>query len=348
MRILKAEETASVPNITQEHTPNSKLQTPNSTPHSAGDLKNLVVEDPFAVNDFGFDKAMRDLDQLSSGIPAFDAMKSLDSWDTPKSENPAALPEWDTPFSYPISGYRTAQDRPTSQVHDTPAHHATPGVAPRTSRRKQPYTNKLLTQAPPQLDALMTGEPVGKMGSKPRRAAGQVSSAEEDLLVPPAQQCVPPVIPKMPPPSAKALLVETAPFSQADLGSDKISVRKAKRHQLQYLIEKGLSPKEIAAHLEMPVGEAELIFSLHKRNRLQASGERLQASDFRLQKEASSLNPEVRSPKSEDLSPQPEARSPRVIAAEHVLMPEKVPDKTTPSKRQFRVIKNDDGEQVAG
>ena len=327
MRILKAEETAPVPNISQEATPHSTLQTPNSAPHGTGDLKNLVVEDPFAVNDFSFDKAMRDLDQLSSGIPAFDAMKSLDSWDTPKSESPASLPEWDTPLSYPISGFRTAQDRPTSQVHDTQAHHATPGVTSRTSRRKQTYTNKLLAQAPPQLDALMTGEPVGKMGSKPRRAAGQASSVEEDLPAPP-------VIPKMPPPNAKALLVETAPFSPADLGGDIISVRKAKRHQLQYLIEKGMSPREIAAHLEMPVGEVELIFSLHKR-----SG--LQASDFRLQEEASNISPEAQ-------SPQPEVQSPRVIAAEHVLMPEKVPSKATQSKRRFRVIKNDDGEQVAG
>jgi hypothetical protein len=278
-----------------------------------------VVEDPFAENDFGFDKAMSDLDQLSSSIPAFDAMRSLDSWDTPKwetqkSESPATLPEWDTPLSYPISGYQTAQDHPTPQVHDTPVHNATS----RTSRRKKTYTNKLLTQAPPQLDTLMTDEHVGKMGSKPRRVAGQTSPIDDEPLVPP-------MIPKMPPPNAKALFVESIPFSQPEAGLDNISVRKGRRHQLQYLIEKGMSPKEIAAHLEMPVGEVELIFSLHKR----LSGETAKA---------------VQQP----LTDEPPASSPRVIAAEQVAVPEKASGKATSPKRRFKVIKNDDGEQVAG
>ena len=221
-------------------------------------------------------------------------MQSLDSWDTtPKSECPASLPEWDTPLSYPISDYRPAQDRPTPLIHDTLVHH----ITSRTSPRKKTYTNKLLTQAPPQLDTLMTNEPVGKMGSKPRHMAGQASLIEDDTLVPPAQQCVPPIIPKSPPPNAKALVVETAPFSQADMGTDKISVRKAKRHQLQYLIEKGMSPKEIAAHLEMPVGEVELIFSLHKR----LSGETAKAIQYPLTNEEPVM-------------------SPRIIAAENIVM----------------------------
>jgi len=299
-----------------EDTPNSSLHQSGASPHAnfspndPGDLKNFVVEDPFEVGDFGFDKAMRDLDQLSSSIPTFDAMRSLDSWGTPKSESSGSIPEWDTPLAYPISGYLAAHDRPspTPQSPDTPTHTA----LSRTRRRKTTYTNKLLTQAPPQLDALMTVEPVGKMGSKPRRVAGQSSNIEDDSFVPPAQQCAPPVIPKSPPPNAKAILVESAPFLQADIGTDKISVRKAKRHQLQYLIEKGMSAKEIAAHLEMPVGEVELIFSLHKR-----SG--LQTPDLGLQEEASSANPEARIPKPENLS----------------------------SQRRFKIIKND-GERVTG
>jgi hypothetical protein len=240
-------------------------------------------------------------------------MRSLDSWDTPKSENPAPLPEWDTPLSYPISGYRTVQDHPTPQVPDSQAHN----IMSRTSRRKKTYTNKLLTQAPPQLDALMTDEPVGRMGSKPHRVAGQASPIDDEPLVPP-------VIPKTSPPNAKALLVETAPFSQADIGADMIAVRKGRRHQLQYLIEKGMSPKEIASHLEMPVGEVELIFSLHKR----LSGETAKTA---------------RQPLSDD----PPLSSPRVIAAKNVVMPEKTTGKTTPPKRRFKVIKNDYGEQVA-
>ena len=336
MRILKAEETYFP---LQTGVQDAGL---NSTSPDPGDLKNLVIEDPFAVNDFGFDKAMRDLDQLSSSIPAFDAMPSLDVWDTPKVESPASLPntslpntslpnislpntplpEWDTPLSYPISDDRPAQDRPTPQVHDTPTYHPAHNVASRTSPRKKIYTNKLLTQAPPQLDALMTDKPVGKMGSKPRRTVGQTSRIEDDSPVPP-------VIPKSPPPNAKALIVETSPFSQADIGADKISVRKTKRHQLQYLIDKGMSPKEIAAHLEMPVGEVELIFSLH--NRFQASGERLRASDSRLQDEVAKVESEVRSPK-------PEARS-----ETRSLKPEALP-----SKRRFKIIKNDDAEQVPG
>jgi len=333
MRILKHEETApvfdnsqsfpiqNVPTPEVNTTPHSTLHIPHSS-HDPGDMKNLVVEDPFAVNDFGFDKAMRDLDQLSSSIPAFEAMRSLDVWDTLKSENPASLPkatlpEWDTPLSYPISGYRPAQDRLTPQVHDTPTYHAVHGVASRTSPRKKTYTNKLLTQAPPQLDALMTDEPVGKMGRKQRRTAGQTSGFEDDPLVPP-------MIPKSLPPNAKALLVETAPFSQADIGSDKISVRRGKRHQLQYLIEKGMSAKEIASHLEMPVGEVELIFSLHKR----LSGETTKAIQQPLTDEAPTV-------------------SPRVIAAEHVAALEKTTGKATSSKRRFKVIKSDDGEQVA-
>ena len=318
MRILKAEETTTATNITHEGIPHSalphsgdcggvppsspahchSLHTPHS-PHDPGDIKNLVVEDPFAVGDFGFDKAMRDLDQLSSSIPTFDAMRSLDSWDTPKSESPASLPEWDTPLSYPISDYRPAQDRPTPPIHDTPAPNAVHSVASKTNRRKTTYTNKLLTQAPPQLDTLMTNKPVGKMGSKPRRMSGQASPNENAPLVPP-------MIPKSPPPSAKALFVESPPLIQTEVGDDKISIRKGRRHQLQYLIEKGMSPKEIAAHLEMPVGEVELIFSLHKRNRLQAS-------DSRLQEEVAKSEPEARSPR-------PEAQSPRIIAAENIVM----------------------------
>ena len=311
--------------ITIEDTPRPTIPTPLSiplspshpmshSPHDPGDLKNLVVEDPFAEGDFGFDKAMRDLDQLSSSIPAFDAMRSLDSWDTSKSDSPASFPEWDRPLSYSVSGYRTVTDAPVPQVHDTPEHHA----ASKTSRRKNTYTNKLLTQAPPQLDTLMTGEPVGRMGSKPRHVAGQSPPAHDEPLVPP-------VIPKMPPPNAKALVVESLPFAQAETGFDKISVRRGRRHQLQYLIEKGMSPKEIAAHLEMPVGEVELIFSLHKR----LSGETAKTAP-------------------QPLADKEPASFPRIIAAENVVMPEKVIGKTATPPRRFRVIKSDDGEQVTG
>ena len=329
MRIIKQEEASPVVDISQNvsslevtattarTTPHSTLETP-STPHDPADLNNLVVDDPFATNDFGFDKAMRDLDQLSSSIPAFDAMRSLDSWDTPKCESSALLPEWDTPLSYPISGYRTVQENPTPQVHDTPAHH----VASRTSHRKKNYTNKLLTQAPPRLDSLMTDEIVGKMGSKPHRGIGQTLPDDDNTLVPP-------MIPKIPPPDAEALFIESVPLLQTEVGLENISVRKGRRYQLQYLIEKGMSPKDIAAHLEMPVGEVELIFSLHKR----LSGETTNT---------------VQQPLADDATASEPVASPRVIAAELVAMPEKATGKTTSAKRRFRVIKHDDGEQVAG
>ena len=257
--------------------PDETLTDPPQSMSPPGDLQNLVVEDPFAESNFGFDKAMRDLHHLSSSIPTFDAASLPDA--QPNDAAPSALPEWDTPLSYPISGYRNPTSNPMSRTHVLPSEIASIGktsISPNSStntslRRKSTYTNKLLTQAPPQLDALMTDEPVRKMGSKPRSPAGQeptASSYHDEPLAPPS-------IPKITPPSAHDFLAESIPFSQTEPRLDKIAVRRAKRHQLQYLIDKGMSPKEIAAHLEMPLGEVELIFSLHRE---QGSGNRDQRS----------------------------------------------------------------------
>ncbi|MCL2117029.1 MAG: DUF2802 domain-containing protein [Planctomycetaceae bacterium] len=318
VHIIKSDETDTESSVSQK-VPVPQNNVPSNDP---ADFKNIIIEDPFAVNDFGFDKAMRDLDQLTASLPTFNA------WDTPISESSSSgmsantevgqnrelplspLPEWDSPVSYPISDYRSAQEQPPDELlhgRRLLPDQLSPGLP---SRRKTTYTNKLLTQVPPQLDMLMTDEPVRKMGSKPLRIIRQESTPPAD-----DEPLAPPVIPKLPPPNAQAILVESAPFSQAEVGLDKIAVRKAKRHQLQYLIEKGLSPKEIAAHLEMPVGEVELIFSLHKR----LSGE--------------SAKP-VRQPLTDTPAPisTPPTRRPRVISAENVVMGDR----------------EKDGEQVAG
>ncbi len=341
MRILKQEETTFDPrNVKKSHAA-------SDDPANPAHLKNIVVEDPFAESDFGFDRAMRDLDQLSSNIPTFNSMASLDAWDMPQNDTsntlPVAasnhiadaesipnaiplhtggtstppLPEWDMPMSYPIADYRNdvetavRPNEPPSQGYGTPG--GTPAGASESGkpgRRKKNYTNKLLTQSPPQIDTLMTGETVRKMGSRPHRATGQnaESSAQDELLAPP-------MIPQSPPPSAQTLLAEGAPFSPSETGLDKIAVRKAKRHQLHYLIEKGMSPKDIAAHLEMPVGEVELIFSLHKR----LSGETAKTT---------------RQPLA-DTPSQP----PRIIAADNIAVTENADDQEANNSR--------DGEQVA-
>ena len=259
---------------------NVSVQANNDIPVEPRDINHIEVEDPFAVNDFGFDKAMRDLDQLTANLPAFDAMQPLDAWDTPTSEThsaltpnretdqdadttPAPLPTWDMPMSYPISDYRSATDseKPTPYSLDSAFHETPSEIHKMPIRRKSNYTNKLLMQEPPQLDTLMTDEPVRKMGSKPHRSTGQAANLPAN-----DESFAPPVIPTIPPPNAQSILVESTPLYQTEeSGLDKMAVRKAKRHQLQFLIEKGMSPKEIASHLEMPVGEVELIFSLHKR-----------------------------------------------------------------------------------
>ncbi|MCL2625052.1 MAG: DUF2802 domain-containing protein, partial [Planctomycetaceae bacterium] len=287
-------------------------------------------EDPFAINDFGFDKAMRELEQLTANIPAFDAMPPLDmpsqdAWDTPKNELDSGvpdteigqntdaafstLPQWDTPMSYPISEYRSAADnrKPMPYSLDTAFHDTLTDIntLPDTPvRRKSTYTNKLLTQVPPQLDTLMTDEPVRKMGSKPHRLIGQATIVPVD-----DEPLALPVIPKAPPPNAQSILVESTPYYQADeSGLDKMAVRKAKRHQLQYLIERGMSPKEIAAHLEMPVGEVELIFSLHKR----LTGEAAMTTRQPL----TDSQPHINAPAHTGTP----MRRPRIIAAENVIV----------------------------
>jgi hypothetical protein len=144
---------------------------------------------------------------------------------------------------------------------------------------------------------------------------------------------VPPMIPNIPPPNAQAFLVESTPYSLPDAGLDNLAVRKAKRHQLQYLIEKGMSPKEIAAHLEMPVGEVELIFSLHKR----LSGEATKTA---------------RQPLESRLASGSSTRS-RVIPAENVVMNNHATTgSSAKSGRRFKVVSDhnighDDGEEVA-
>ena len=355
VHILKQEEIAVDPIILQHVTePEDNANPVDSVdlvdsgnmdnPGDPSDFHHLVVEDPFAVNDFGFDKAMRDLEQLTSSLPAFDEMLSLDYGDTPASKTHSGglfssseisqdtgstlspLPKWDSPMSYSISDYRsvTGSEMPTSYnldaaLHDTPTDHNTLPDMP--IRRKTPYTNKLLTQVPPQLDTLMTDEPVRRMGSKTLRGIGQVTdipAVDDD------EPFAPPEIPNFPPPNAHSILVESTPFAQAEeSGLDKMAVRKAKRHQLQYLIEKGMSPKEIAAHLEMPVGEVELIFSLHKR----LSGEAAKAVS----------QPLTDTPKPTGMT----TRRPRIIAAENIVVTDNATEAVAPStrKQRFKVIR---------
>lgn len=303
-------------------------------------LNNIVVEDPFVENDFGFNKAMFELDQLSSGIPGLDPIRPVDRaesrYDMTGDGDREPLSDWETPMSYPIGDYRADSGKRDQNPVSSPrqsnfeplsnhlSHDLLADRPDQDVRRRTSYTNKLLTQPPPQLDSLMTNETVRKMGSKPYRAASAHDSADDSHDEEPL---VPPMIPKMPPPSAQTILVESAPYSQAKNELDKIAVRKAKRHQLQYLIEKGMSPKEIAAHLEMPVGEVELILSLHKR---------LSGETGKTAKEPLTDSPIV---------------SKRIIPAEHVV----VENETAPEQRRFHVVTGsdddfnepDDGEQVA-
>ena len=284
-------------------------------------LNNIVIEDPFVESDFGFDKAMHELDQLSSNIPDFGPIPTFDHHETsqdsfsPMSGLPPMSSDWEPPMSYRIGDYRVGvtNDKLSDNLFSEP---------PNTGTRRRPgYTNKLLTQTPPQIDSLMTNETVRKMGSKPNRANSANDPTNDEPLVPP-------MIPKMPTPNAQAILTESAPYFRAKNELDKIDVRKAKRHQLQYLIDKGMSPKEIAAHLEMPVGEIELILSLHNR---------LSDKTGKVSKKARNDSP---------------VTSKNIIPAEQVI----IENDATSGRRKFHIIREsddediratDDGEQVA-
>jgi hypothetical protein len=92
-----------------------------------------------------------------------------------------------------------------------------------------------------------------------------------------------------------------------------------------------MSPKEIAAHLEMPVGEVELIFSLHKR----LSGETAKSAR-QLPADVAVLRPA-----NENEPP------PRIIAAENVDLGGNqavMPESGASSERRFQVVGHDDGD----
>ena len=320
VKIIRQEETVIEPPLSKIDTKN--IVSPNDIQNDdLAHLNNLVIEDPFAESDFGFDKAMHELDQLSSNIPDFGPIPTFEHRETPHdsfspmSGLPPMSSDWETPMSYPIGDYRTGvtNGRLSDNLFSDPQNTGT--------RRRPGYTNKLLTQTPPQIDSLMTNETVRKMGSKPNRANSANDPANDEPLVPP-------MIPKMPPPNAQVILTESAPYFRAKNELDKIDVRKAKRHQLQYLIDKGMSPKEIAAHLEMPVGEVELILSLHNRH----SDKTGKAS-----KKTRSDSPNA---------------SKRIIPAEQVI----IENDATSGRRRFHIVREsddeniretDDGEQVA-
>jgi len=317
VKIIRQEETVIEPPVAKIATKN--ITSPNDIQNDdLAHLNNIVIEDPFAESDFGFDKAMHELDQLSSNIPDFGPIPTFEHRETlhedfsPVSGLPPMSSDWKTPMSYPISDYRTgvANNRLSDNALASNLFSDTPNMG---TRRRPGYTNKLLTQTPPQIDSLMTNDTVRKMGSKPNRANSANDSANDEPLVPP-------MIPKMPPPSAQVILTESAPYFRAKNELDKIDVRKAKRYQLQYLIDKGMSPKEIAAHLEMPVGEVELILSLHNR----------------LSDKTGDASKKTRN----DLP----NTSKKIIPAEQVI----IENDAISGRRKFHIVReNDDGEQVA-
>ena len=387
IRIIKQEETeVGVParDLTAATSPTANTASQNASQVGTIDdlahLNNIVIEDPFVENDFGFNRAMRELDELSAKIPAFSppaemtqstANLTQQSLTQQPGDHSSALPplsDWGAPISYPISAYgelsgesadeipeRTgnietqgntyspshkpphqtnvspiANDLPMTNRFPTTDERLTETVVAKSSARKRSYTNKILSQPPPQLDSLMTNDTVRKMGSKPLRTVrdGDVANAaafDEPL--------VPPMIPKTPPPSAQTILSESAPFSPPENDFDKIAVRKAKRHQLHYLISKGMSPKDIAAHLEMPVGEVELILSLHKR----LSGEAGKAARQALAND----KPADSAGTHEPISP---VTPKGIIPAEYVVI--QTDDIETASKlRQFNVIRAENDEE---
>lgn len=359
MRIIKQEETEI--NASGGSAFISKSGLKGNAVDELAHLNEIVIEDPFVESDFGFNRAMRELDELSSKIPAF--VPPCDISQTtgkPALEQPAPhesamppLPDWDSPVSYPISSYAKSTkgnanintdltDRPESRTNPTSSMAADDAngnpseknkTVARPAARKRSYTNKILSQSPPQIDSLMTNDIVRKMGSKPLRATRDENTAQglaED------EALAAPVIPKITPPSAKTILVEGAPYSPPETELDKIAVRKAKRHQLHYLISKGMSPKDIAAHLEMPVGEVELILSLHKR----LSGET--AQNIRRPLTDGSPDRPVSLPEESVKATVPKG----IIPAEHVAIQTAANNDVASNPRPFHVVSAESNDEI--
>jgi hypothetical protein len=279
----------------------------SSTDSLISNMSEMVVEDPFAESDFGLTRAIHELDQLTAKIPTFDSMQSLErttaiptqtsqqNLPQEQAQSEQALPieitpleSWNTPSLYPMS-YSISDYQKTQSEHDSSLCHSdksdfSPIVFPtqksfssghttvirgefldesfaqnntanksNSLKNRKFYTNKILSQSAPQIDSLITDEPTQKMGSDP-------------------QPLTPPIIRPVSPPNARQILSEGEAYLPIDI--QELNARRTKRHQLQYLLQKGMSPKEIAAYLEMPVGEVELLVSLQ--NRL--SGENAKAA----------------------------------------------------------------------
>jgi hypothetical protein len=217
----------------------------------------------------------------------------------------APLESWNTPSSYPmsysISDYQTTQNMPSDRdsslfhsenndfspiafptqkrfssghtsffhedfIKEQPAQNNTANKNHSLKNRKF-YTNKILSQSAPQIDSLMTDELSQKMGSDP-------------------QPLTPPVIRQVSPPNARQILSEGESYLPVDV--QELNAPRIKRRQLQYLLQKGKSLKDIAAYLEMPVGEVELLMSLQ--NRLSGENARVASSDNSNKKTVSGKN----------------------------------------------------------
>jgi hypothetical protein len=272
---------------------------------SVSNMSEMVVEDPFAESDFGLTRAIHELDQLTARIPTFDLLQSLEHAASASTQNLsqhlsqkqtpeqsslpssqteiAPLESWDMPSSYPmsysISDYQMTQnglpDHDSSPFHSDNSGDFSPIAFPTQKRfsaghtnvfrselteeslaqndtsdknhsfkNRKFYTNKILSQSAPQIDSLITDEQSQKMGSDP-------------------QPLTPPVIRPISPPNARQILSEGEPYLPVDV--QELNAPRTKRHQLQYLLQKGMSSKDIAAYLEMPVGEVELLVSLQNR-----------------------------------------------------------------------------------
>ena len=124
---------------------------------------------------------------------------------------------------------------------------------------KLPPSSKILAQPAPKFESLTVAdkENVKRMGSISTRPSHEEKPDKNNNVNLTAD------IPQNGKPNAKQFLVESEPHVRREI--PELGVRTAKRHQVFYLSEQGISSREIAARIEMPIGEVELILSLYKR-----------------------------------------------------------------------------------
>jgi len=124
-------------------------------------------------------------------------------------------------------------------------------------------SSKILAQPAPKFESLTVAdkENVKRMGSIPHHSSQDEKSDKNNDVNNGVNMTA--AIPQNRKPNAKSFLVESEPYLRREV--PELGVRTAKRHQVLHLSEQGISSREIAARIEMPVGEVELILSLHKR-----------------------------------------------------------------------------------